>query len=514
MFSATEWRVFRIGIVTSLLAKGISAFSGAFSVDDILWINAKFNGALVSDVSARDGRFLYPYLTDILFNLGIDAPKATTLSAVILIVSLILSAQLACRVWRIENNFAGSLCVVLFATLHPYQVDFSTWKIGMLTGGLPLLVSMYGLWLASRSRRGTMAGAFAIAASLAVHQIGGTWVGVALCFSVIFAALDERENLAAAWVSRGIGRQILAVAAAVILYLLCIVLMRAFAGAPDHNELYGLSNLSLVTQFETFLTLILFHNPLFAPFLDVGFYVLILFFVVYVLRSTVARAGPNSRLQSLGIIILAFGGAWLCCIALPVITLQKEQMFARTMSAFGLFWGAMAGVLVVCTVGRYAQKAYVAIVTAMSIGFIGVNNQVLTDQARANERDIELGRTIIRQVEMLEGFQFVDRLAIVGTTPQALANLRTGLDLSGASQKNVGIVMSVFANSYENDYRVRLINETMATNFIGMLTAKEWADAKGYCGFALKFLGQFPAMGSVVRSGSMAIVCIGDRTAP
>jgi hypothetical protein len=183
------------------------------------------------------------------------------------------------------------------------------------------------------------------------------------------------------------------------------------------------------------------------------------------------------------------------------------------MSAFGLFWGAIAGALVVFTAGRYAQKAYVAIVSAMSIGFIGVNNQALTDQARANERDIELGRTIMRRVEMLEGFQFVDRLAIVGTTPQALANLRTGLDLSGASQKNVGIVMSVFANSYENDYKVRLINETMATSFIGTLTAKEWADAEGYCRFALKFLGQFPAMGSVVRSGSMAIVCLGDRTA-
>lgn len=504
--------MFIIAILASFIAKGIAAVNGAFSVDDILFINSPFDGAAVTEVSFRDGRLLYPLFLEMLWRLGLDSQKSTSISFLVFTLCLILTAQLACRVWKIEEDFYACLCVVLFATLHPYQADFLTWKMGTITSGIPLLLSLYGLWCAAlhKSRSSLAFGALCIALSLNIHQIGISWVAVTVCFSFIFALLRKNSNIKENLTSSSAFIQLLAMILGVALYLSTLIIFEFFSNDPaQSNALYTADLFTIANQASTLLNLIIYKNPFFSFLTDLVFVFFLLSFFFICINST--RNKNTTRGLKAGILIslsLAILAAAISCIIFPTITLQKGQLFPRTMSALGLFWGALCAALIVHLRQEICRRTLLGIFSIVFFVFIGINNQIFSEQIRANHRDIELGRKLINQITALEGHQFIERVAIIGTNQDSLRGLRFPLDLSSPQRLEVGIVMSIFANKYNNQYRVSLLNDALGGNFLGELDNAQAEEATSYCRYSLKANGKFPAAGSVVRSGALAIVCL------
>jgi hypothetical protein len=510
--SDREFRVFIIAVCASFIAKGIAAVNGAFSVDDILFINSPFDGAAVKEVSFRDGRLLYPLFLEMLWRLGLDSQKSTSISFLVFTLCLVLTAQLACRVWKIEKDFCACLCVVLFATLHPYQADFLTWKIGAITSGIPLLLSLYGLWRAAKykSRYSLAFGALCIAISLNIHQIGISWVAVTVCFSLIFALLRKNSNIKETLTSSRAFTQLLVMIFGIALYLLALIIFRFSSDDPaQSNALYTANLSSIASQASTFLNLIIYKNPFFTFLADLFFAFFLFSFLFICFRSiwnkNTTRGLKAGILASLSLAVLF---AAISCAIFPTITLQKGQLFPRTMSALGLFWGALCAALIVHLRQKIYRKTLLGILSITFFVFIGINNQIFSEQIRANHRDIELGRKLINKITALEGHQFIERVAIIGTNQDSLSGLRFPLDLSNPQRLEIGIVMSIFANQYSNQYRVSLLNDALGGNFLGELDNAQAEEATSYCRYSLTANGKFPSAGSVVRSGQLAIVCL------
>lgn len=510
--SDREVRIFIIAIFMSFIAKGAAAIGGAFGVDDILFINSVFDGAAVEEVSFRDGRLLLPIFLELLWQLGIDAQKSTSISFVVFTLCLILTAQLACRIWQIEENFYACLCVVLFATLHPYQADFLTWKIGVMASGIPMLLSFYGLWCAVqfKSRYSVAFGALCIAASLNLHQIGISWVAVSVCFSFVFALLKGNPNIKESMDSTGVFLQLKVVAFGVALYIAALIFFKLLWGVSIKGRaLYEFDLYSIASQASNFVDIFIHKNQFFSLSMDLLFVFAFLAFLLVLARSIwVLDATSGIRFGILAIAVLAILTAAASCVIFPIVTLQKDQLFPRTMSALGLFWGALYAFLIFSFKQRKGRKLLLGSLVTIFFVFISVNNQIFGEQIRANNRDIELGREIINRIVELDGYHFVERVAIVGVNSSSLTGLRFPLDLSDAQSLKMGVVMSIFANKYDNQYKVSLLNEALGGNFLGELNDAQTKEATSYCKYSLMVNGRFPATGSFVRSGSLAIVCL------
>lgn len=513
-FSVQELRLFFFGMVLSILAKGISAFALAYAVDDILWINFPFEGSILREVALGDGRFLYPVLVEFFYQLGIDAPKAYTLSAFCMMASLVLSAQLTCRLWRVEKEWLISLIVIALVTLHPYQADIFTWKISMLTGGIPFVLTMLGLWFSvSLPRYGLGLGVLAITASLAVHQLAITFAAVAVCFSVILVTVQTSKPLREVWLERKLNQQFLALGLALGCYLVVASLVRfvwpPIAAFDRAKILNNLDSIAPSDNISNLLDLLFFHNSLFTPLADWGLALLAgIFTIVLIGRIVKSQWCINYKLLAIALVVVALVSAWVASMGLAILS-QKGPILVRSMMAFSVMWAGIATVTLSIGQGdKVYYRLIVGIIFLISFAFVATNNQVLSDQLRANQRDIEFANRIVSNLEQLDGFHHVVNVAVIGINNQSLNGLRTGLDMSSPKQSNLGVVTSVFTRTYSNVYRIQLLNEATGYRFGSTPTPEENKTAELYCKYARDYIGLFPTKGSIVIDKELGIVCL------
>ena len=515
-FSVQEIRLFVFGMILSILAKGISAFTLAYAMDDILWINFPFQGSLLREVALGDGRFLYPVVADFLHQLGIDAPKAYTLSSFSMMASLVLSAQFACRIWRVEKDWLISLLVVTLVVLHPYQADIFTWKISMLTGSIPFVLTMLGLWFAVfLPRYGLALGVFSITVSLAIHQLAITFAAVVVCFSVILATVQADKTLQEAWTERKITLQMLALGLALGCYLLLSGIVRLIfpptATFDRAKILNNIDSISLPDSISHLIDLLFFRNPLFTPLTNFGLVLLVALFAIALfgqIRKNLS-ASSHHKLLIVALIVGALSTAWLACAGLALLA-QKGPILVRVMLAFGIMWAGIITVsLNIMGNNNVFRRTIVSIIFLLSISFIATNNQILSDQLRANQRDTQFANRIVSGIEQLNDFRYILDVVVVGTNNQSLTGLRTALDLSKPNQPQLGVVTSIFANTYGDVFRTLLLNEVTGSRFNPNITKEEKDIAESYCKYARDYLFVFfPAKGSIIRDKGLGVVCL------
>ena len=508
--SLNERRVMLLGMAISLVARGMAAFSHGFAVDDMLWMNFPFSGDIVSLVAVGDGRFLYPWLIDLCLFLGLDTPKAYGLSAFFLMATFVYCAILSCRLWRVSGDLPVCFFIAAILASFPFISDIFTWKLSMLIGAFPFLFSMIGLYIAAENRSWLL-GAVMIACSLAVHQLGFAWVAASFSLSCMLSMSVPtpgmrtiRQRLS----DYSVIPQLWAIAAGAIFYLLAWQMIRATTlespAAFHRTGTLPFVQSRWVARIAEVSDYLIHLNPFFSSG-TFGLLILLagLHFttLVCILLKHGYKSGNAWGRVSISIFALISAlGATLIFVIAPMETVYP----VRTMAPLSLIIGALMA-NVTMTYRQGVLRGGVLVATGLlCLSFVGVSNQMLSDQQRANRRDEAFANRIVAALGQLPGFAGILNVAVVGQTDRSYKGMRFADDLSQMPPSHLGTVSSVFATNYSNQHRVQLLNEISGYRFGPNLTESERTVAEGYC----KTVAPFPSSYSIAMHGTLAIVCL------
>ncbi len=496
-----EYKLFALAIVLTLVARASAFVSPTFNVDDV-WYWANNYDFSTGQVAFREGRFFGPLLYELQYALGVNAPRAFALSAAVLAACLAASYILVLRMWKIEDNWIASALAIAVLTLHPYQTDLYTWKVAMLSGGPPFLVTMWALSIASRGIWHFSAAVVLIVLSFGVHQIPLEFAAATLALAVPIGL--ARGNLALhTWLKMS-AALILATIVYVIVAKLTIYYTAHFESV-GRDKLIILSNPTLVVaRVQELAEMFVLRDPL------TGWLARVILAVLFLAGCMGILLGPRMSMGSRWLLLLCFVAslavAFLCVVALTVVPSAWMPAYRNMMSA-NLIWAAVA-VLAYALGATWSRKVVVVLVCLVLFGFAGMSGEILSDQQRANRRDIALMGRISADIEKLPGFARFKAIAFVGTNTSSLKNLRTGSDFS-VGWYNYGTTLSVFSVWWPG-YLAALYNEVNGSKLGYVQSEAALAMATAYCA-ANK---TWPANGSVKSMEDWVIVCVGPYRKP
>lgn len=490
-----ELRMFGLAIGLSMLACGIALVSPSFSVDDLWYFPVPYSFDSIGLVGFGEGRFTIAAIAWLDHALGVDAPVAFTLAAFSMMVFMSVAALLVCRLWGITENWKACVVAVAILVTHPYLSDFYTWKLAQLNGGIPFVVLMGALLIAPRSRWCFVLSVGLIVLALGIHQIPLQYGAVALLMSVPIRVM-LRDFCLGAWV-----RQSMALLLGTVVYVLAaqwIIAHTHNLGGVGRHTLIVLSHPALLIPRTTeLLSMMVVADPL------IGWLVRLLGLIVMALAVDAVFQRTDLTIERrwtvCGLLVLIMPAAFLCAIALTIVPTAWVPVF-RNLSSMSVIWAAVAVLATVASEG-VRERIVLACVGAIVFAFIGSSNQVLSDQQRANRRDVSLINRITADVERLDQYATVNRLVFIGTSGTSLARLRTRSDVS-TRWHEYGTTLSAFSVWWPG-YLVQLYNEINGTAYSYVVSADERRIANNYCASR-----RWPTMGSVTAIGEIGVVCL------
>lgn len=494
--SKNEIKVFCIALALCFIARGSALFSPTFNVDDLMYWPTAFDFHTVGVISLREGRFTGPLIAALEDALGIHAARSFALAGIALIVSQVVSALLICRLWKAEGDAMMSMAVVALLVLHPYQTDFFTWKMAMLNGGIPFVATFAALCICTRSRAFFVGAVLLIVLAFGIHQLSlpmaAAVLALALPIALVRGTFDRRE-----WLIR-----VLALTLAVVAYVITAKIIMALV---SHSESLGRDKIILLSAPALVLSrsielvsLMTIGDPLIGWLARAMLGVTAM---LVVLRIALHRGvSAWARCFQISLFALAIIAAIGCSISLTVVPNAWMPAFRNLQSA-SIVWAAIAVLALHLTSGTSRKVTYV-VLGLIIFGFIGANNQILSDQQRSNRRDVALMTRIAYAVGSLERSEPMQRIAFVGTTTTSLTQIATGADFSDGWH-NYGTTLSVFA-VYWPAYKIALYNEVTG-ELRQQATPEETQWAEKECSGK-----SWPAKGSVFGIGPLAVVCLGS----
>lgn len=494
-------KLFLLAVFLAFVARASAFVSPTFNVDD-LWYWARDFDFVTSTVAFREGRFFGPWLYEFQYALGVNAPRAFAFSAAFLTACLAVTSTMVCRIWKIEGNAMASVLAVAVLTLHPYQTDLYTWKLAMLSGGIPFVMTMWALIIAPRGALQFAGALVLIVLAFGIHQIPLEYAAAALVLAVPIH-LARGNFVLREWL-----RMVAALTVGTILYVIVAKLTIYYTThfeSVGRDSLIVLSDPMLVVdRVEELVGMFLLNDPLTGWLTRVILGVLLLTGCVGVFCAPGTPIGR--KFLVLFCLIASLAIAFLCVVALTVVPTAWMPAFRNLMSA-NLLWAAVIVVAYLLSAVRI-RKVVVGLVCLVLFGFMGTNGEILSDQQRANSRDVVLMSRISSDIEKLPDFARIKALAFVGTNTAPLKNPRTGSDFS-VGWYNYGTTLSVFSVWWPG-YLVALYNEVNGSGMAYVQSEAALTTAYQYCA-ANKI---WPGQGAIKSMGDWVIVCVGPYREP
>jgi hypothetical protein len=187
---------------------------------------------------------------------------------------------------------------------------------------------------------------------------------------------------------------------------------------------------------------------------------------------------------------------------LTFIAKQAPQFRVTNLLSIEIIWAAI-GAMTFSISGQRLQRTVAVAVVLILLGFVGSNNEVLSDQQRVNRRDISMMTRIATDIASLDNEASVQRILFIGTNTSSLARIDTAADFSDGWH-TYGTTLSVFAVWWPA-YLVQLYNEVTGSQMAFATTPDQLAWAEQSCAGR-----RWPARGSVLGHGDLAVVCLGE----
>ncbi len=498
-----ELRILLCGVAFSLLARAIALVTHAHGVDDLVyWAAGRYDFDIVARHAFSEGRFFYPVLTGLADALGINAPRAFTLSGAMLCATLALAAVLICRLWRITDDLLLSVLVSGLFVPHPYFTDLFTWKMGMFTAGPPFVLALGGLVVARHSWPAAAAGTGMFVLALGGHQLPLGVCAAAALFAIVLDVVRAPHRLPTKAILAEHMRILAVLAIATIAYVIVAKLVIASlhkASTMNRDVLIVATHPGLVLRRAVeLIRLMAFGDPLISPVLRSIFATFAAVAVCgLVWRSPGVRGCARAAMLALGIILGA-----VCVVGLTSVPVAWFPSF-RNLCAASVVWAAVGAACYLVS-PAWLRPAILVLVGLVALGFIGKGNEMLSDQLRAADRDRLLMTRIVGRLEELPNWSSLDRVAFIGTTAAPLTGLATGLDAS-SGWGGYGTTLSVFATFFgETGYLVHLLNE-VSGHRLSHVSPEQSKRARLIC----EGRGRWPARDSVTSEDTVGIVCLG-----
>jgi hypothetical protein len=488
-----------LGIVARM-----TAFSLGYAIDDYRY----FSDERALAVGARpmllsQGRFGLVLLIDTMRWLGLTISGDYVLGTLLLTVSFAGLAAVTVR-WAGIVQFAPIAAVSAFIfVLHPYQVEYFTFRESLLLISVPVILTALSL-----SIRGTSAWKLLLSAAVLLTAIT-MWQTALVLFSTasLFAAscrfvaseeFDIRARILFAVRESRLARNALVGVSALLSYLILFHLISGMLDVQpiERTRLLGATEIpSRMWQM-----LILSANVLYRsePVFPHGPKLLILgLFTASVLTALLRTAKWESRKAWFPILAAALllPAALLGCSTAAAAAPHTWWPVPRVLIPVAWFWAFLAACGLIW-LERYGGKTALRIgqvVAAIAIvSMIGMNNQVLSDQIRLNLRDQAQANRIIGRLEAMPEFESVSRLLIVGGSwgyPSPIATVQGDLNTSAL---------------YAEWSKLPLIAEVSGYRLQPVMQPEEDSRLRSLC-----VTGQaWPSKGSIHIVGEAAVVCL------
>lgn len=501
-------RLLIFGLVLQLISRGSSLFSLTFNIDDIIFWSREYSYSTLLPTAIRDGRFTNPFLGEIENLLGINPPLAFTISTLLFMVCISISAIAVCYIWGIQKNHGASLIIVGFITLHPYLTDFYTWRIATFNGGLPFVFTAISLLWGARSNKVLPLAIILIALSFGIHQIPlafyvTTLIGAALFIYLrhfgVIVRCDSTETDSKVEVIHLV-RMAFVLGMGTIIYVILAKLYISQGGIPtlsrDKIILFEKPLLVLSRIFELF-SLFYENDQLITGVNRLFFLGLLTISVVSIWCKSSGFFQASKLVLAMLLILVMFA---LASIGLAIVSAAWIPVY-RNIFSISLIWSAVAAIAYLTATDSF-RNITLTLVGVLFIAFIAKDNEMLTDQMRANLRDTSMMNRIVGDIEKLPEFKTIHSLVFVGTTPTSLRGLKSAADLSDG-WNSYGTTLSLFAIPW-NGYLVQFFNEVTGYQ-LNQVDFEKHPLPKNACANL-----SWPQAGAVFSSGSIAIVCLGD----
>lgn len=506
LFSKDNLVLFVFGLFLQLISKGSSLFCFTFNIDDIIFWSREYSYSTLLPTAIRDGRFSHPFLGGIEWLLGINPPLSFTVSILIFSTCISITAIAVCYIWGVQKNRNASLIVVGFITLHPYLTDFYTWRIATFNGGLPFVFSAISLLIVRAGNKSIVLASTIFMLSLGIHQIPLGFFSAVLACSSLFIYLRHACILECyiptEYSSKDeiitLFKMVCVVVIGTITYIFFakLYILTGNIQTLERDKLIIFQNLPLVVdRIKELLSLFLIKDPLISNFNRTLFLGLFAIFSIIVLSKSTTFF---NFFKSILAIFLALVLAYISSIGLTIVSVAWIPVF-RNLFSISLIWG-MVAVLAYILSADLLRKITLGIICMLFLAFAAKDNEMLSNQIRANTRDISTMNRIAFTIEKLPDFSNIKKLYFVGTNSNSLQGLSTASDLSNG-YNSYGTTLSIFAIPW-NGYLVQFFNE---------ITGYRMNSTTLDIGFKKSCIGHYwPQVDAVFSLENTAVICLGS----
>jgi hypothetical protein len=424
----SEKTIFVFVVLLALVARATS-FSLGYSIDDYRffsdnqWLHAGVQPLMISQ-----GRVGLVVLIHLLEWLGFSPPRDYVLGSVLMTLALAWLAWASLKLSGLGMSLTTGVIAALIITLHPYHVEYFTFRVSLLLLPIPVASVAVALSVNEPSFRRVFLAAAALSIGTAMWQLAIVLFATASLFAAAcrFACIDlgSRGSLASrAQIAIRDSRLLINICAA--LAGLCLYAVVFWSSL----RIWGIrasSRASLVTAgelphrarqiWDLIGNLLIRSEPVFPHGPKLVLLILFLIAALVAICRSVQQREPHVP-PIIIISVLIFPAALLVSSTVAVTSVHDWWPVPRALIAVAWFWAFLG----VCTLswlehygGRRPMQAAAIALAIVTVAMISLNNQVLADQLRLNIRDREEMNRIVGRLEMMPGFDKVSRLLVVG----------------------------------------------------------------------------------------------------
>lgn len=479
-----------ISFVISLLAKGIALYPQAYSIDDYTFTIDRHHIPGINQ-----GRFGFAVLYEFLQILGIPSGYVTPFFGFIFLVCFCWVGIIICRVWKISGNIILSSFVVLFIAIHPYQAEIFTFKISFFYATMAYFLGFLAFYFAEFKRLTFLLVIFCMAFALSINQAILNYFLLVISLSILLEILQQYKdnnflNLYKLLANIKLLPKCASICAGVFLYFLLNRFVLYITGITLVSRFSFISFYDISTrliQLKDLLYLLFFKSEPILP----SFPKILMFILLFSVLCVITKRAYSLNKKRAIFISLAYFLLFLAILGIIGVSLVIKEWWPvpRVLSSIGIFWAGIIAFLYLNVDNKLCRAFILVCSTIIIFSFIGINNQIFTDQLRVNMRDFNKVNRMIARLESNPNFSQVKRVVIIGDNWAYKSPINT-------AEGDMNI--SAFGCSWA---KIHLLNEISGYKF-EPATAEEYNKAKDLYQTAPKW----PEPNSITVQGNLAII--------
>ncbi|MER9164411.1 hypothetical protein [Mesorhizobium sp. M0715] len=493
-----ERRSFLIALALVALARAQAAFAFTYSVDDYRVFIQGFQW--VAPRLVDEGRFGTYWLSKAFDFIGYDPMRGPLITVVASVFLSVWAANAILRLWSndLPNVIRAMLLVIIAA--HPYTSEIITFRNIAIYHILAFALGAAAILISQISPARLLVSALVFSAALMFYQVPLNYISIFICFDlalrVIRGLLSNDVPLAYSLRDRSFYARIVTVAAGFAIYVVCLKI--ATHGLPPHPFSIPISLGEVPERLRTwgvkllvghFVTGTIYGNQLVPKAILIIPWLFIGATVFELLRRPTNQLG-NSALAS-AVVVVTPTIAGLAMLGIPLF-FTVIWLPSRVMASIGVIWAGVA-VVALLVQNFIPRQVYVLALGLIVFSFIAVDNQIFIDQLRVGVRDHNLAVRVASRLEEQPNFSDMKTLAGEGRRSDAGVPIPTATH--GFNDSN-----------WEYQWAVSPMVAELTGIPLRAPYQPELDAAEAYC----KGQSPWPAPGSVIIRGPLAIVCLGS----